>query len=330
MLFTNSRSMLLIVPILALVSACGGEGVGNDGGGVPQAAEIPVTCLSDVRCVDDRDCAALAGTRCNTALFEPECQSVKCSVEGATCSEDALCPDDMTCLADRCGTCSDLPAGAVCVGGAPVCRDAAKTICGSKCVNLNTDPNHCGSCDNKVPSNSTCEAGFQCDPGLTACDGQCVDLMRNPVHCGACGQTLPAGVACMNGQPGCVGPHNTLCGDKCVNLLADDENCGACGTTCGGGTSSCSSGRCIVIISSQGSSCHVGVPTEANEMRGNRGASDRLVHASIALQWFPRHFDEKIGCSTIPSDTITCSYNSRQCLCDYNYSSCACADETPF
>ncbi len=44
--------------------------------------------------------------------------------------------------------------------------------------------------------------GGQCQSGLTACSGLCVDLMSDPHHCGGCGITCGNGVACIAGVCG--------------------------------------------------------------------------------------------------------------------------------
>src|SRR5215217_9309675 len=68
-----------------------------------------------------------------------------------------------------------------------------QTRCGERCVNLQTNGRHCGSCRNRCGSNQTC------------CKGRCVNLKRNERHCGRCFNRCPEGQECVGGmcQGGC-------------------------------------------------------------------------------------------------------------------------------
>ena len=55
--------------------------------------------------------------------------------------------------------------------------------CGGRCVDVRTDPEHCGRCNDPcfgVPSER-----------FTCCDGQCVGLTSDFNNCGACGKACP-------------------------------------------------------------------------------------------------------------------------------------------
>jgi hypothetical protein len=43
-------------------------------------------------------------------------------------------------------------------------------------------------------------AGCICEPGSARCDGQCVELATQPQHCGACGVSCLPGQLCVDGQ----------------------------------------------------------------------------------------------------------------------------------
>ena len=69
-----------------------------------------------------------------------------------------------------------------------------QTICSGVCVNLNSDPNHCGTCENNCTSGQFCLRGActqpcPSGPGLM-CDGKCVDIMTDPNNCGGCGRKV--------------------------------------------------------------------------------------------------------------------------------------------
>ncbi len=157
--------------------------------GVPflEVRPVPSDCLPGVPCVEDRDCLGAPGTRCNIALPEPQCQTIRCGAENSFCSEDALCPANMRCWAGRCGTCEDVPLGGGCLDGQGTCFDDSISICGNECVDTSVDPRHCGGCDRPTPSQSVCSGGVSaCGADLSTCDDQCVSLQTDAQHCGGC------------------------------------------------------------------------------------------------------------------------------------------------
>jgi hypothetical protein len=84
-----------------------------------------------------------------------------------------------------------------------------QTRCGDRCVKLQTNERHCGSCRNRCGSNQTC------------CKGRCVNLQTNERHCGACFNRCPEGQECAGGV--CQGgscPDYTYC-CLCGYLLPD-------------------------------------------------------------------------------------------------------------
>jgi hypothetical protein len=163
------------------------------------------------------------------------------------------CPSHRVKCHDTC-----CPKGEVCLppkhkGGKRHCGCTAhKTRCGSTCVNLASDPHHCGHCSHNCPSGNTCVHGTctaptepsGCASGEVMCAGTCVTLATDPANCGACGQACAAGQACVSGQCTTECPAGqTMCSGACVTLASDPQNCGACGTACATGDV-CSSGMC--------------------------------------------------------------------------------------
>jgi hypothetical protein len=65
------------------------------------------------------------------------------------------------------------------------------------------------------------------------CDGVCVDVQTDPMHCGECGNAVPPDVDCVEGEPACPLQGFELCDGVCVDVLNDDDNCGECGAACG-------------------------------------------------------------------------------------------------
>ncbi len=112
---------------------------------------------------------------------------------------------------------------------------APLAICGSQCLDLSSDPRHCGGCDQRCAAGSFCADGrcqVTCAAGLTACDEACVDLDASRAHCGACDAACEGELTCEGGACGCVATL-TQCGDRCVDLDASLEHCGACDNACG-------------------------------------------------------------------------------------------------
>jgi hypothetical protein len=85
-----------------------------------------------------------------------------------------------------------------------------QTRCGDRCVNLQINERHCGSCRNR------------CGPNQTCCKGRCVNLRRNENHCGECSNRCDDREQCVRGecQGGC--PEAQICGDACCTA---DESC---------------------------------------------------------------------------------------------------------
>jgi hypothetical protein len=82
-----------------------------------------------------------------------------------------------------------------------------QTRCGDRCVNLQTNERHCGSCRNR------------CGPNQTCCKGRCVNLQKNENHCGSCSNRCDEGQECVEGM--CSGGEpicNPPCpaGEKCT------------------------------------------------------------------------------------------------------------------
>jgi hypothetical protein len=89
------------------------------------------------------------------------------------------------CGDDGCGgTCGACAAGFTCAGGICVCVSPRSLMCGG-CVDLLTDPHHCGRCD------------VTCSGGIPVCaNGNCCTQALDACQC------APPGAAC-NGQTCC-------------------------------------------------------------------------------------------------------------------------------
>ncbi len=90
----------------------------------------------------------------------------------------------------------------------------ATTMCGAACVDLRTDPRHCGACRTACPGGShvtpRCDGRicvFACDAGYHACGTDCVDD-TSPLSCGSacapCGAPANGAATCTAGACGFV------------------------------------------------------------------------------------------------------------------------------
>ncbi|MEZ4405886.1 MAG: hypothetical protein R3A52_05370 [Polyangiales bacterium] len=99
-----------------------------------------------------------------------------------------------------------------------------------------------------------------CPAGQTRCGDRCVDTQTESDHCGACGNACPAGQSCRSGAcrvvcpspqvacsadlPGDAGVRDgSVVREVCVLTDTDRFNCGMCGRACPNGQV-CSMGMC--------------------------------------------------------------------------------------
>jgi len=123
------------------------------------------------------------------------------------------------------------------------------TECGGVCVDLLSDPKHCGTCfaacapdqfcgpSGAFPSvvgPSMCSTACPGGGALMNCDGACVALIVNSAHCGACGNLCPVGMHCEDGYCDSCPLGTTFCrykgavGHSGICLLPDNNLGGTC------------------------------------------------------------------------------------------------------
>jgi hypothetical protein len=68
--------------------------------------------------------------------------------------------------------------------------------------------------------------------GGTDCSGECVDLSSDPLHCGDCRFPCPEGWDCIDGLCKCEGDKELCTGMVCVDTANDPSNCGGCRASC--------------------------------------------------------------------------------------------------
>lgn len=122
------------------------------------------------------------------------------------------------------------------------------THCKNKCVNTNSDANHCGDCGTVCPSGQICSDGAcGCASNQTTCSGTCTDTNTDAKNCGKCGTACASGLICSNGK--CCQSGQTTCNGACTDTNNDINNCGKCGNKCSfkNGTADCVSGTCVLM-----------------------------------------------------------------------------------
>ena len=139
------------------------------------------------------------------------------------------------------------------------------TLCDGRCVDLESDPDHCGACGDSCGAfecaERTCgpdlrpdaggDAGRDPDGGVSEDGGASIDGGRRPPSIGRGGVGNPftpdggfdfPDDAVVNGCA--IG--ETACSGACVDLQRDHEHCGECGRACGP-EQYCAAGECVDI-----------------------------------------------------------------------------------
>jgi hypothetical protein len=106
-----------------------------------------------------------------------------------------------------------------------------QTRCGERCVDLQTNERHCGSCRNRCGSKQTC------------CKGRCVNLQRSERHCGSCSNRCADGEECVDGV--CQGGGEPICTPSCPDPCVCVDRADEPGTAC----VDCLNSPCIVVAS---------------------------------------------------------------------------------
>ena len=107
----------------------------------------------------------------------------------------------------------------------------------------------------RCAGHEACCPVFDCSGAVCVATPGCVDLRTDPFHCGGCNRECDdacckgeccfpsGGQACLPRGCGCADHRLTPCGATCVDLRTDRSNCGACDHACPEGTA-CADGRC--------------------------------------------------------------------------------------
>ncbi|AKU97820.1 Tryptophan synthase alpha chain [Labilithrix luteola] len=152
-----------------------------------------------------------------------ECGHAKCDSDHADCDGKATNGCEASLLSsEHCGACGHAcDQGQTCIinrmGDHECACEAGKTLCGTECVDLLTNPRYCGDCLNDCSASAPWGSGigsclygsctYDCAEGRGDCnadldDGCEANLLSDPRNCGGCGITcdLAAGQPCVRGS----------------------------------------------------------------------------------------------------------------------------------
>lgn len=231
------------------------------------------------------------------------------------------------------GTSGD--AGAAGDGGDPCAScTASQTCCDGQCVDLSSDWQHCGSCDNSCPgtscANNTCSSTcvlpfLNCDQNVIT-NGCEVNAASDPDNCGSCGASCSFDATCENGLCTCPAGSADCNGNKddgCeANTASDPENCGGCGTVCGA-NQECVAGACTCVMSyadcngDANDGCEVNLNvTTAHCGSCTSSCSDNRECSGGTCSCGPDFLDctAAPGCETPKTDPNNCGSCNTKCL----------------
>ena len=111
-------------------------------------------------------------------------------------------------------------------GGTGMTCNSGQMLCGSACVDTNSNSSNCGVCGNPCSAGQTCQGGqCKCASGQLSCGGSCV--ASDATNCGSCGTACPSGQVCSNDSCGTsCSSSQTLCNTACVDTTSSAANCG--------------------------------------------------------------------------------------------------------
>jgi len=165
-----------------------------------------------------------------------------------------------------------------------------ETCGGAACIDLTTDPAHCGACDAPCPAGIACDQGTcACPDGTVPCGDACVDVQADGMHCGGCGMPCEPGLVCLDGACSMGCGMLTECAGGCVDTNTSSLHCGSCDQPCPSG-SVCEDAACacpgpavsfatdiepLFVADCIGMGCHGSpVPQAQLDLRANNGYDD--------------------------------------------------------
>lgn len=266
-----------------------GDETGTDCGG--SCGKCPI----GERCVVAADCEAPPDGDPAAVTCKDGACTLNCPDDTGDCNARAAdgCEVDLLTSTNHCGDCAldcdPAHAAGTCIGGECLIKtDEPNQGCDTNYANCNllpedgcevnllTDPEHCGACDDAacstaggVPSCSAGECDITCDEGFGDCDDNARDngcetnTAKNVRHCGKCESVCEVSdmdytAYCAEGVCGetlCEAGKGDCDGDgACSDSLLTVGNCGGCGQAC-----TVAHGSPDCVANSTGASCAIDV-----------------------------------------------------------------------
>jgi hypothetical protein len=165
-------------------------GLGAACGKCPAPANATATCAGGTTCSYACNASAHAcGAACPLDDDPNNC--------GSSCATN--CPGPTAGTGSGVASCNGNACAVTCTGGS--------SLCGTACVNLQTDSANCQTCGNACPAGQTCSAG-DCVCNASSCPNGCCD--GNSVCRARACETNGAGSACAAGCPTTVNEASSL------------------------------------------------------------------------------------------------------------------------
>jgi hypothetical protein len=218
-------------------------------------------CTQASQCPDPGPCKTRVCTAAGACTPQPAPPDTPCG-DGDACTEGSRCDGQGTCVAGTAKSCDDgvactrdgcepatgcthTPDDTQCDGGKVcdrqdgcVCPQGTRE-CGNRCVDTQSDPDHCGACGTACDGGAgTCRGGVCATPEV--CDGDDNDLdgeVDEGAHC-------PSNKVCQGGACVCPAGTRDCDGDDACEQLGTDQHCAGCNDACGGGQV-CQGGTCV-------------------------------------------------------------------------------------
>jgi hypothetical protein len=194
------------------------------------------------------NCDSAAANGCETDL---QTEIKHCGSCDTICPGPTSGSGTATCTGGQCGI--SCAGGTTLCGGACVALDTV-TNCGA-CGTACTFSNGTATCDNGMCTLQGCATGYgNCDSA--AANGCETDLQTDINHCGTCDTVCPTGASCVGGQCACPAGTKLCGGTCTpIDTVTNCGSCGnACGgSTCTSAT--CTSGTCGTTPTNEGGAC---------------------------------------------------------------------------